>query len=290
MHNKIKKIKDHTKNIDDIMQMSLVSFQVVEYFFECADPLERSIICDNNFFIYTIQVNWRICVIELHKLFVVSNNKFSIPKFIDMFKKKGEYYSPSIINENTIVFWEEHLQRVQSSLSKLKVLRDKIYAHTDKEWQNVQNELAFSEVKILLVIAQDVVNTVYRNIFDIPSKLKIYHDPVHDLKKMIKQLVDDKRKILNDMAKHAIDLDINPAYVGVNVEMLKENSNGILPAILKKIQLHFDAPNILESECKKIKGDLYAVTGYGIVEIQFNELTDSLLKVNLIAAVPHTLT
>jgi len=116
-------------------------------------------------------VLWRNAAIELSKLLSKSKNshKYNVNSFISKFGK-GKYYGNFQIEEKIVRNWNFKLESLYETTSKILLLRDKVYSHTDKIDLNPDVSPSFEDVKEVIKLIEDIIQ-------DISSRtIKIYFD------------------------------------------------------------------------------------------------------------------
>lgn len=211
----LEKLKLYTKEINDIMLLAQSSFSIVYYLLRREDDLEREVINQNQFLKFSREIYWRTYVTELSKLFAERHSDhFNLHDFINKFKE-GKEFEIKEIDEYSIQIWEDNLKLEKKKIDNLLLQRDKRYGHTDRKRAHVKNELTFEDAEELLRVVQRIVSEIYRVVFNTFNDFKVIGDPVHDLKKLVKVLADNKKEMLSDFRKHCEEMDIDPKEVGL---------------------------------------------------------------------------
>ena len=116
---------------------------------------------------------WVLTVLELCKLFDDNNNQcFNLFKFIRKIKQdRNKLIFKDKITSITIKDWENKLQNNQTfnTIGKLKDLRDKYYAHSDRKPELLPEELTpnINSIEELLRIGQEIIYDFQGTVFDI---------------------------------------------------------------------------------------------------------------------------
>ena len=192
------KLRIHTNEITNIMFRAQSSFKIVDFLYRQREGLETEIINRNSFLLYTAEVNWRIYVTEISKLFAKRNNEYyNIHKFIKRFKKDEEYETDEI-PLNSINIWEENLsqEREEKLIKNLLEQRDKKFSHTDKDANDIDNEFTFIDAKEFLHIVQRILSEIYQVVFKTTMLFNPINEPVDELKKIVSLIIEDKREII----------------------------------------------------------------------------------------------
>ncbi|MDE5420985.1 hypothetical protein L3073_02055 [Ancylomarina sp. DW003] len=110
-------------------------------------------------------VFWRTHIIEVAKLVTNSGNQnYNIFSFLDKLKT-SQLYNDSLGEK--ISLWEIQLDNCNATIEKITKLRNKAYAHTDKNYQKVlnENQLNYEEIESLYNIIDTIIFEVY-GLFD----------------------------------------------------------------------------------------------------------------------------
>jgi len=216
MEEQLTKLRAHTKEIYDIMLLAQSSFRIVDYLYREREGLEIEVINQNQFLKYTAEMNWRIYVIELSKLFSDRDSDwFNLKRFIQKFKKGYEYNKIKEIDNQSILYWEQNLALEKRKIDNLILQRDKLYSHTDKNRAKVKNELSFSDAKELIQIVQRIVSEIYNAVFDTNISFEPIGEPIDDLKKIVQALVDKKKEMIDFYKAHCKEQNIDPKFIGL---------------------------------------------------------------------------
>jgi len=205
------KLKQHTKEIHDIMLLAQSSFKIVDYLTREREGFEINIVNHSLYFKYSAEVNWRIYVIEMAKLFSTSHKAhwFNLNRFIEKFKPGGEYASVREIDHYSVKIWEQNLDLEKIKIENLLKQRDKLYSHTDKNRANIKNELTYLEARELLNIVKRILSEIYASVFDEFRLYDLSTEPVDDLKKLIKELSLLEQARIDYLLQHAKDKEID---------------------------------------------------------------------------------
>ena len=149
-------------------------------------------------FIHTVL--WKQSVIELAKLFSNSNNtqKFNIHCLISRLEDSG-HYACLKFSKVAIQSWRDKITQSESKIKVVLDLRDKLYAHTDPNFEvNILDAPTFEEVEQLIQIIEDIIQEIEGTVFN--TGFTLDHLPHYDDRfvKMLKELADYRdQKILN---------------------------------------------------------------------------------------------
>ncbi|MBD8082159.1 hypothetical protein [Chryseobacterium caseinilyticum] len=99
---------------------------------------------------------WRICIIELDKVFKKSDNHhFSFYEITNIVKQANlKTYHTNLDNNSLFLKWVKDLSKAKSTVTEINKLRNKLYAHTDRNKTALIEEinLDYSKIEELLEI------------------------------------------------------------------------------------------------------------------------------------------
>jgi len=127
------------------------------------DYLNRS--RDFKFIAHTL---WEYTVIQLSKLFSESSkrDRYNISHFISKLKPNGHFGNMKI-SETIINKWENQIAANQVTINNILTLRDKVYAHTDSNWDDYNNiEITFKQTEQLIEIVETIIFDIYTIVLD----------------------------------------------------------------------------------------------------------------------------
>lgn len=108
---------------------------------------------------------WRLCIIELHKLLSKSDKDvYNLRTFLN--NLKNNIYKGHNVPVETITEWRNTLLSKKSTIKKILLLRNKLYAHTDKDVDKLSVDITFEEVHDLIYIIEKVIRGIYIYSFD----------------------------------------------------------------------------------------------------------------------------
>lgn len=198
---------DLEKNLKLIWQTLLtckMNYDVVYYLNTTSSQEELDIIRKSSFFRNTSNSLWKLVGIDIHKLFSESNqDKTSLKKLIN--KLKNKEYTGHNIESHKIDDWEKEIMANRIAIQKIRVLRNKLYAHTDPN-SEINFDLYFKEVLDLILLCEKILVEIYSTSMDIhlmcfPHSLK--HTGELEVQRLVseKKTRDLKRKNLFDQIK-----------------------------------------------------------------------------------------
>ena len=220
---KLAPIKKEFEVINNILLLAQSSFSIAGSLFINADRDEDAVIKQNTFLVYSMNINWRIMVIELCKLYPKDpdkeskNSHYNLPDFIRKICKEfndkiTDEIADSLIN---IIKREIDFYSGKETVKRLYIKRDKKFAHTDREDPTTGDDgLTFENIHELIRTAQYIVNDVHNILFG--STIHYGYtigDPNLDLDKIVKRLALDRRQLLAYQLQHAKDMGIDPKEI-----------------------------------------------------------------------------
>ncbi len=161
-------------------------------------------ILNSGFFSFTRYSLWRTTILELHKLLNdnKSTDKYNLHLLIRKFKNGGIYNSLGI-EANLIQKWENNLFDKSNSIEEVKHFRFKVYAHTDKDYEDF-----FNNSKITLIETNSLIQTIINIVFEINQIVfdkHVKYEPIHSKKSVyniindiLSKREDDRKKIIEN--------------------------------------------------------------------------------------------
>ena len=159
------------EEIWQIWQILLVAKECYSYSFYLNKPdteEELQYLNNSKDFQFIRLTMWKMFVIELSKLFKqsVKSDRYNIFHFISKLKKGGNFGKMGI-SESKIEEWEENINRNSETISKILILRDKLYSHTDTDKEkHKKTDTSFEETEELIKIIELIIQEIYSTVFD----------------------------------------------------------------------------------------------------------------------------
>ncbi|WP_312076490.1 hypothetical protein [Chryseobacterium sp.] len=104
---------------------------------------------------------WRICIIELDKVFKKSDNHhFSFYEITNIVKQGNfKIYNTNLNNDSLFLKWAKDLSKAKSTVAEINKLRNKVYAHTDRNKTALIEDinLDYSQIEELLEICLSMI-------------------------------------------------------------------------------------------------------------------------------------
>ena len=191
------------KEIWQIWQILLLAKECHSYSFYLHKPDTKQELeylqCSNDFH-FIRHIMWRMTVIELSKLFKdsVKSDRFNIFHFISKLKREG-YFGTMGISESRIIEWEQQINENRETISKILILRDKLYSHTDSDKEkHSKNEVSFEKTEKLLQIIESVIQEIYYAVFDSHALIETVSFDRKNFK-IIEILAEERNKITREL-------------------------------------------------------------------------------------------
>lgn len=169
-------IENDISNIWEILIMAKECLCYSQYMHQPDTKAERNYIDKSTDFQFIRHILWRMCIIEVAKLFSknAGTHHFNIFHFINKFKKSGEYFH-YLNDQETTKEWERRIEAMKDVIVDVLKLRNKIYAHTDAGKDLIKTDVSFADVERLLLIIEDVIREIYSSIFDTFADIDTIH-------------------------------------------------------------------------------------------------------------------
>lgn len=112
------------------------------------------------------QSMWMQCVIQIHKLVSSSNknHKFRFKTILNKVKEKGQDFNKLKISTDIIKEIENELEKLDPITRKIDILRDQIYAHTDRQvtQEIFEDGLTINEMEHLLIFTKYFIHKLFQ--------------------------------------------------------------------------------------------------------------------------------
>lgn len=201
--NKKKELHDEIISIGEILILAQESLKMIEYLIEPELDNKKLYAKRQMFFDFSYKIYWRITVIELCKLFSGRDtDSFNLVKLIGKLRK-GNHFGDAKISETKLAQWQEEINLEKGSINNLLLQRDRLYAHKDRELNQVQNIVNINKTWALIKLGRRIIQDIYSDVFDISYMLEdIGYSPVDNLEFIINNLAERERfwdKIENEI-------------------------------------------------------------------------------------------
>lgn len=145
-------------------------YSIAKYFFNPETPEEREITRGDPFFYLTANSCWALVILDLCKIFQESGSQYY--NLITIFKNiLTESTNKPILDEigkDQIEKYILQIENLKPTIDKLKILRDKHYAHIDdiNLDLNLLENPAFTEIEKALEVLENTVVAIASKLFD----------------------------------------------------------------------------------------------------------------------------
>ncbi len=157
---------EHITSICQILIEVMDNFAYTKYLHAPDTQKELDYILKSNDLVYIRHVMWRMCIVDLAKLYSKSDNdKYRIEKLLSKLKPNGHYRSLNF-SEDKIQNWEHEIKNKEILIKTVNELRNKIYAHTDNNKDKLKHEISFCETESLILLIKVIILTIFNVIFD----------------------------------------------------------------------------------------------------------------------------
>ncbi|WP_020526611.1 hypothetical protein [Flexithrix dorotheae] len=199
-------IKSKLKGIVKILGIANRAYFITRYLHEPKNDDHAGIILNSDFLRFSKYSYFYMLVIELNKL-VINNQsqKYNLFKLINLLENNKNEINNKISKEK-ILELKNMLNAINSrSISSLKNLRDKLYAHQDNINSDFfsENNLTLDEVGRVLSTAKEIIRQIYLCLEDEDFKFDIIPE-ITIAERHIKRMVDLQSKEL-ELLKLRID-------------------------------------------------------------------------------------
>jgi hypothetical protein len=193
----------HIHDITEIINTAICSYKILEYIVVKASDLERKVITENKFLMFTYNVCSRTAVIELCKLYPESKNRtrhydYSLPAFVD--KVKTDFDVKIKIRSKTKTSWHRQIQQFYEAdqitkkelIKCLYLQRNKWIAHLDKTRFTDRDKSGISLINLnqLIVTACNLMTEINEIIFGTILNFRTADKPTNDFIKTVNLLVE----------------------------------------------------------------------------------------------------
>lgn len=170
------------KELENILDIHFEAKYYLEDVKYLCNPLtiEENIASIDNFIIKRIRIAfWRLCIIEIAKLFQKSNNQhYNLINFIDsLISGYDDYFWIQGIKKDKLEEWLIILNspKILSIRIRINVQRNKYFAHTDKNpHESLESvQLSFDEVYDLLNLTESIIFELEANCLNISTDFEI---------------------------------------------------------------------------------------------------------------------
>ena len=149
------------ENIWHIYHFSRECYNIATYFVNPSTQEEKEIFRNDNSLSFVQHIFFRTAIIELNKLSNNANNDiYNIHKYLrSLICSKNENLPIDKIRS-----WENALEELKDSIQLVNILRNKFYAHSDKEPTNFLdglNSINYLEIEGLYLLIGEIIQKIY---------------------------------------------------------------------------------------------------------------------------------
>lgn len=168
------KLRDELKTkLEKILHVFILAqdaYLYTEYFHNPESQAEKDLVirsAHSSNLRFIMHLMFRSLVTEVSKLYKnTGQEKFSIISFVEALSPAGHFRKIGVPVPH-IEKWKRCLAENQPTIDKIILLRDRVYAHTDDPTKNYSGtELSFRDIKRLLDLAAEILQEIYRDVFD----------------------------------------------------------------------------------------------------------------------------
>lgn len=149
------------ENIWQIYHFSRECYDIATYFVNPSTKEEKEIFRNDNSLSFVQHIFFRTALIELNKLTNDSNNDvYNIHKYLRNFRCSKNINLP----DERIASWENRLEELKDSINHVYLLRNKFYAHSDKDpntFLDRINSVNNIELEALYILIGEIIQKIY---------------------------------------------------------------------------------------------------------------------------------
>ncbi len=178
------------------------SYRIVYYLMQRDDDFYIQNIKRKNHFLKSVKhTYWQVTVIELTKLFYFNHKDDTQTKnrehfnLRDFLKKLGTENVYSWVNISPFILnrWQQEIKKCNKTVLNLITLRDKLYAHDDRNNKDVINQTTLKHLMPLFSIAIEILSVASINGLNEGNSFEVIGSPVKELEKMVVQIAKVKK-------------------------------------------------------------------------------------------------
>ncbi|RFS17100.1 hypothetical protein [Emticicia sp. C21] len=193
MSPELRKIEEILYEIGYILIDAKANFQYC-YFLNVPGSIEREQYLGNSYEFRFIRYNhWKMCIIDLSKLYDKKTDAFRLVRLFEEIKKsldKGILkFDYSFLDD-----WENKLNTYKDLIDKIKIRRDKFYAHTaqDREKYDFISKIEFEEIRKIIDFTEKIIKDIFHKVLDTEYLIRDLHFKKERFTKIIDVLVIEK--------------------------------------------------------------------------------------------------
>ncbi|MFW9989163.1 MAG: hypothetical protein ACFFC3_10940 [Candidatus Odinarchaeota archaeon] len=178
---------------EDISQIWLIYTTSYEYYYclKLISKYEKTDFTDSRFLVFIIYSSWYILIIELCKAFQYDNksqhyNVYGlINKMLNNYKSL-DFKSSITLNEIKSFYTDFNAEKITEIRDRLTTLRDKFYAHSDRQKLLQEVNVKLTEIEALLNLLKKFIYEIKQKVF---SAEVIFHTDIYvDIGEILKSI------------------------------------------------------------------------------------------------------
>jgi hypothetical protein len=171
----LESLEDLEKEIESrfrILVNAIIFYKSCKYLNNPKTEEEKNVSDSNAFIRKTRYAFWVLSVLELCKLYGKKGDHFTFEKLLNKLLMNFDSKPWSFnLQKEQIILWSERIrdQDFKNTINKLHGLRDKYYAHSDRNPEEEINALTpeYEEVELLIDFGKEIVFEIRSKVFDI---------------------------------------------------------------------------------------------------------------------------
>ena len=116
------------------------------------------------------------------------NHKHSFKKLFAVIRDNAK--TLNAISEADIQKWEASLIAMKGITGELTIQRDKVYAHTDVNSDEIRNEVSVTDTQASIDLMKDMLNEIRIILSEPPYDFILLQEPTTSLKHIVKALIE----------------------------------------------------------------------------------------------------
>jgi hypothetical protein len=197
------------KDLGVILIIYTVAKETFTYCYYLHKPdteLEREYLTKDRHLHFIRHILWRQSIVELSKLTSFSNNdEFRITNYIGRLWRTKEIKDK--LNPSLFIRWKEELRQNSIAIKHINDLRNKIYAHTDRETEEYRKlDIYFDDVVKVFDAIGSIIKEIYNEVFDsgVDLTTPTFERNHFDLVKVLAEAHNERiRKLMEPFSKGA---------------------------------------------------------------------------------------
>jgi hypothetical protein len=171
-------LQKHVDDTEKILLLAIMYFKDTIYLSNPQDSMEKVMVQKYPVFQRVKYSLWVLTVLELCKLFIDrDNDKYNLHKFLNKLLDNYKNIEWKHAMDKSIIHGFKQRLNVDCKpiIDKIEKLRDKLYAHTDKDIEDLISSLRinYTEIDSLMDLAKKILFTIKSKYFDIHTDFNI---------------------------------------------------------------------------------------------------------------------